>query len=233
MAYGALMQCDRCFPRRLVDHFSDLEAWAVRENSANIFRLTAVPLVLLLSACGLSGKAVTGQVLEEGTSKPIADAIVVIRWTGTVSAIVDSKGVCVHVDATTTDANGRYQFAAWRKPSSIGPVSDVGAVVSAYKAGYEQQHYGIDSTVRLTLATAENMPRLDYLSRFAGGVHCDVESDVKLLPLYKAIYNEASSNAETMEERRKVLYHLKDIEVIELGSERAWENFHRREQELK
>jgi len=39
-------------------------------------------LAIPLTACALSGEAIEGRVLEEGTNKPIPGAIVVVRWIG-------------------------------------------------------------------------------------------------------------------------------------------------------
>src|SRR3989344_7252350 len=76
------------------------------------------PLLLLSLLLGLSAftacattplQPVQGQVLEEGTNKPIANALVVGRWMGTVThGIVESRTVCYHVESTTTDAEGRF-----------------------------------------------------------------------------------------------------------------------------
>lgn len=54
-------------------------------------------------------------VLDEDTHQPIKGAIVVARWVGTISALVDSQTTCYHVESTTTDAQGRYQLPAWTK----------------------------------------------------------------------------------------------------------------------
>ena len=85
----------------------------------NLLRLIfALLLTLPFSACALSGEPVNGKVLEEGTETPIPDAIVVVRWQGRVSSLVDSHGVCVHVDSTVSDSQGRYKFTQWNKPSN-------------------------------------------------------------------------------------------------------------------
>ena len=52
-----------------------------------------------------------GLVLEEGSDKPIAGAIVVARWKG-VAAFTTS--VCFHVESTETNEKGEYFFPAWR-----------------------------------------------------------------------------------------------------------------------
>src|SRR5687767_5886900 len=93
--------------------------------------LLLICLMLPLQACGLSGGSIEGKVLEEGTDKPIEGAIVVVRWSGALSAFVESRPVCVHVDTVTTDAQGRYRFSSWRKSWEGGVVTDLMPIVSA------------------------------------------------------------------------------------------------------
>ncbi|MGH8766817.1 MAG: carboxypeptidase-like regulatory domain-containing protein, partial [Burkholderiales bacterium] len=71
--------------------------------------------LLPLTACALSGGPVVGQVVEEGTHKPIPGAIVVVRWRGDLPGFADSRTVCYHVASTVTDEAGRYRIPAWSK----------------------------------------------------------------------------------------------------------------------
>jgi uncharacterized GH25 family protein len=104
--------------------------------------LAILPLLLSmlsLPACAatLSGKPIEGQVLEQGSNKPIPDAIVIARWQGTVGNIATSSRVCYHVLSAVTDADGRYHFSAWKKDSTYGRIADQSVTFDAYKAGYE------------------------------------------------------------------------------------------------
>ncbi len=195
--------------------------------------MTGILFALPLGGCAsLSAEPLEGHVLEEGTHKPIPEAIVIARWDKTYSSLVDTTTVCVHVESATTDEQGRYQLPRWRgkTPNHI----------DTYKTGYERsneyfrtkaylQHNDI-----LKLFTGTGEERLAYLSRMAVSCSDKKEIEINLLPLYKALYEEARSLAVTKkEDRLKVLYRLRDVERLELGSDKAWENFRQRERELK
>jgi len=76
--------------------------------------------------------------------------------------------------------------------------------------------------------------KLAYLSRMAVSCSDKKEIEINLLPLYKALYEEARNLTVTRkEDKLKVLYRLRDVERLELGSDKAWENFRQRERELK
>src|SRR3989344_5915493 len=139
-----------------------------------------MPLLLPLSACALSGDAIEGQVLEEGTNKPIPEAIVIARWSGTAFSFVESPSVCVHVLTTTTDAEGKYRFPAWRKDSPLKGVRDVHPIITAHKPGYEAYlppgyayTEAFKQNVRyLQPSTGTREERLKYLERVFGSTGC-------------------------------------------------------------
>lgn len=185
-------------------------------------------LIALLSLTGcvtLFAEPIEGQVLEKDTNKPIVGAIVVIRWKERIPmGLIDSQTVCTHVESTTTDNDGRYRLPGWKR--------DALRYTDTYKPGYERAG-GAKGILYLKPFSGTREERLKYLSRAA--VSCSDKHDVeiKLVPLYKALYEEANGIAVTKEEKIKALHRLKDIEILEMGSNKAWENFHRREQELK
>lgn len=172
-------------------------------NSPRILLAFMVFTVLPLTACALSEGPVEGRVLEEGTGKPIPNAIVIIRWQGYVSSLADTQDVCVHVDTAMTDEQGKYRFPMWSKSSKVGPVFDVKPIVTAYKPDYElSQEYFDKQTYRkniypLKLFTGTREQRLEYLERIArsSGCHAAGESEKNLYPLYEALYYEAKANA--------------------------------------
>lgn len=164
-----------------------------------LLALVSLLLLLPLCACGLSGGSISGKVLEEGTGKPISGAIVVVRWKGYVSAIVDARTVCVHVESATTDEMGNYKVNGWRKSSTIGPVFEVNPVVSAYRAGYglPSKPAQTDEDVNLASFKGTREDRLGYLERIGRSSGCDSAgmSRRNLYPLYEALYYEAKVNA--------------------------------------
>ena len=201
-------------------------------------RLTCLCLLLPLTACALSGQAIQGHVLEEGTHKPIPGAIVIVRWVGSVSKIVDAQNVCVHVESTLTDAQGRYHTPAWSAPSTVGPsfmVSDLEPSMTAYHPGYTFATIPSEKdTVWLKPFVGSRGERLKYLESFTG-MQCGKREDYakQLIPLYRAIYEEARRIAETQEDKHAVNNRLRDLEEMELGYEKSWENWRVRERDLK
>ena len=167
-----------------------------------------------LTACGtgkaeLSSGPISGQILEAPTKKPIAGAIVLVRWQGVYSQVVDTKTACYHVETATTDAEGRYQTAPWKEPTrgsafSLGP-----RMIDAYKAGYES-HWppGFDRTqdykqniYYLAPFKGAREERLKYLERMLEATRCGSqnESERNLYALFHAMYEEAKTIAATKE----------------------------------
>ena len=194
--------------------------------------IIAFLMVLSLSACALTGGPINGMVLEDETDKPIADAIVVVRWKGDLPGFADSKTVCYHVESTLTDEAGRYRIAKWKKKSN--PERDwerriVNKVfgVSAYKVGYgfSTQKFKVDENEYLAMFEGSTEERLKYLLRISGATRCTSagESAINRLPFQKAIYEEANAIARTREEKRTVEILLFGLESQKYGSMEALE----------
>ena len=179
--------------------------------------------LLPLTACALSGKAIEGKVVEQGTHKPIPNAIVIARWHGTVSALVDAQTVCVHVESATTDAQGNYRLLPWRKSSTMGPVFDVQPIVTAHKPGYRLAEEYPETTPRLVPFTGTRGERLKYLLWVLGTTSCGAqdESEKNLISLRKALYEEALKLAQTKEDQKTVEAIRYDLEILELGFKTA------------
>jgi len=184
----------------------------------------ATMFLLPLQACALSGDAIEGKVLEEGTNKPIPEAIVIARWQGTAFSFVESPSVCVHVLTTTADAQGKYRFPAWHKESPLKGVRDVRSIITAHKPGYETHS---PPGYARTEAFKRNVR---YLKPFTGGreerlkvirtasVSCGSagQSQKNILPLYRVLYEEARALAVTKEDKAIVNNFLYKIDLIEL-----------------
>lgn len=153
--------------------------------------------LLPLQACALSGESIQGQVLEESTNKPIPGAIVVARWQGHLASFAHGQTVCVHVDSTTTDAQGKYRFPAWRKSSDIGSVRNIQPIIIVYKTGYQWSETQSKKNVEdLRSFTGTRGERLEYLLGLSGLVGCYGAGDERPLVLvYKALYDEAKEIA--------------------------------------
>lgn len=102
-----------------------------------IMRLRWLPLsrilVALLSFTAMSAcqsgdtgaRAIHGVVLEKGSNKPLAGAIVKVDWHGISQDFGGHGSGCFYVDTAVTDAQGRFVVPAWRfseQRRKIGPV---------------------------------------------------------------------------------------------------------------
>lgn len=200
-------------------------------------------IVLLLSATGCDGRTVMakntsapfiqGQVLDLGTNKPIPGAIVIAMWQETLSAApipADSRTVCSHVETAITDEQGHYQLPTWNgyEPS----------VYSSYKPGYirSNEYYRLQQKVDQYVDLLEpfkgiSKERIKYLDRLDSMRSCS--ENTKLIPLYRAIYEEAKSIAVTQEDKKIVEELLFGVESLELGSSEALRKMTEREGKAK
>jgi len=182
-----------------------------------LLMLAATPL----AACALSGEAIEGRVLEEGTNKPIPGAIVVVKWIGLTTSgswFVEASTVCYHVETATTDGQGNYQTKAWRQPQHKDYTVKFDRIgVDAYKPGYGfpgklSQVKGIEYLAPFRGSREE---RLKFLSRIEGATGCGGGGDSKknLLPFDRAVYEEALRIAMPVD--REIV----DTILIQLGYE--------------
>lgn len=189
---------------------------------------------LLLTTFALSSEPIEGVVREEGTSKPVPDAIVVARWSGHLATFAHGRTVCYHVESTITDGQGRYRIPAWKMKvaedwqKNIRPET---VIVTAHKLGYEShsppgytRSKEFKQNVRyLKVFTGGRGERLRYLQRVNSATACGSagESKMSLLPLAKALYEEAIGLAGT-EDEMKIVNNLRfSMEIIDLGYETA------------
>lgn len=181
----------------------------------SLFRfITMFVCALPLAACAVSGSGIEGQVVEEGTNKPVSGAIVIARWHGTASMLVDSRTVCVHVESATTDDQGRFRFSRWyQTPKFI--VSGVQPTVTAYKPGYEGKLFE-EKIYHLKPFTGTRGERFQSLWRVVSATGCSSAGRTRrnLYPLYKAVYEEAKPLATTDEEKQR-LQMIREIAASE------------------
>lgn len=181
--------------------------------------LSAMLVLVLVPLAGcaatLSGKLVDGQVLEEGTNKPIPGAIVVVLWKGTIGTIGHGSTVCYHVETATSNEQGRYQTPAWKKPSPYGDIAHRQWVAMAYKPGYELAG-GKKGEVVLKAFNGAQEERLKYLRRINRATSCGSagESEKNLYSLRKAVYEEAKQIAKTDFEKYVAVGFEQDVNSL-------------------
>ena len=200
-------------------------------NTLSILLRTLLLIVLLMSAAGCDGRTVNarktsepffqGQVVDLGTHKPIPGAIVTWRWQETVSMIADSQTTCSHIESAVTDSQGRYQLPTWKgyEPTFI----------DAYKPGYVESIEYISTQQKINRYVYLLEPfrgttkeRVEYL-RNQTGKECGSRDDYapKLIPLYRALYEEARSIAVIPEDKHSVGGIHYSLDTLELGYEEA------------
>lgn len=183
-------------------------------------------IALPTTGCAYSGGPVEGRVLEEGTDKPIPGAIVVARWQGTAFSFVESPTVCIHVETATTDKEGRYRIPFWHASAKPSGAHGIEPIVTAYKAGYQwptrlpKSLSGGDQYLRTFTGSREE--RLNYL-RSLSGQECGSRNDYvkKLIPLYRALYEEARTIAVTPEEKHIAGGLHYSLDRLEVGEEES------------
>jgi hypothetical protein len=191
-------------------------------------RLLRIMLVMFalfpLSACGLSNGPIEGQVFEAGTHKPLAGAIVIVRWHGTYSIpFADTRSSCYHVETATTDAQGHFKTPAWTEKSKGFLFSGDYWIDNMYKSGY--QEYWPPSFINsdeykknvrfMEPFKGTREERVANLSALIRGTFCE-RADKSLknaYGMYLAIYEEAKPLA-TNQKDQETLQWIRRIAAI-------------------
>ncbi|MDH4191280.1 MAG: hypothetical protein OEW21_13900 [Betaproteobacteria bacterium] len=164
---------------------------------------------MLLSACvGISGGPVSGRVLEEDSGKPIAGAIVVVRWFGVVGGMGHGGKVCYHVAATLSRDDGSYLVPEWyERENRYGwGMGHREYYVIAYKAGYGwPRQPSQDQEISLLApfkGTVEE--RFKYFDSVTSNTRCSHHAEIRkhLYWPWMTLYEEASGIAVTAEQKR-------------------------------
>lgn len=199
-------------------------------------------MMYLLSAC--AGDSVDnwpkqkGQVLDETTNKPIADAIVVARWKGTGGY---SKTVCFHVESTIADKDGKFTIPAWKNDTKWKQTENQHKTLTVYKAGYQESRKTYkertDKKGKYYQLPFEgsNYEWLEYLKKISGGAGCGSagDSEKNLILLKEAITNDATKIASKKEDRNIVNILLYGLESLRFGNDIADQNYARRSRAIK
>lgn len=107
-------------------------------NMKKIARWFGIGVAALLAfGLTLPSCAMEGQVLEEGTNKPLAGVIVIATWHGSKLNPVHSISTCFHLETATTDKNGKFKMPSFS--GNFDPfIVDRNRYLDVYKAGYQQ-----------------------------------------------------------------------------------------------
>jgi len=165
--------------------------------------------LLPLTACATEPQAKPGRVLEAGSNKPIAGAIVIARWKGFMPIFpADGRTLCYHVESAMTDAEGVYRIPAWQGDPQHANLLDKEIFIDAYKPGYvRSQEYYKQQSYRQGIELMEvfkgaREERLKYLMHMSGIASCDRDGDKNILfAVQKALYQEANRVAVTPQDK--------------------------------
>lgn len=189
--------------------------------------LPILGLLLTLPACATAPlQPVQGQVLEEGTNKPIAGAIVVGLWYGTSAPgfFVDSRTVCYHVETATTDEAGRFTLTPTEKEYKYRDGHHYTSI-TAYKPGYQsprvQRTKEVTYLQPFTGGREERFKYLFYLDKTTASCRSPEAGEKNLATFYRALYEEMKTLAKSREEADFADGYLRRAETLELGREEA------------
>ena len=172
-------------------------------NVTKLFRpfIGVCALVLFYAVPVAALGTITGIVAEEGTDKAVADAFVFATWSKERG--LENESVCDGIEIATTGADGRYQVSKPIRESVPTSLGDRRITVNAYRSGFScrSARGGTDSapsteqicTRSASLSASDRLARLHELLGAASCIEAPAEQRRKLLPLYRAIFNESRS----------------------------------------
>ena len=206
--------------------------------------LLLLSVVLCLTACiptryFVKPEPVEGVITNYETGEPIPDAFVVARWTGTSGGLGHGGGaICFHVEVTKTDAEGRYFIPPPEIESDYPKYREPRILVLAYKPGYRRPYWvnNVPSpTDQLHETDETSAVRMDYLHDVDKNTSCSQagKSRNNLLPLYEALYADATQAVKTKEDKKYTYYFLENVESLVVGDSEAYDRYIERVKELK
>lgn len=184
--------------------------------------ICAAVTLSVAAACGilpqvLYGKRIAGQVMDADTGQPVTGAHVAYVWESTIipSGFTghNSRTICYHAAATTTDAQGQFQIEAWRKWSTYD-VYVLDPIALVYARNYAPRqillHEGpaeppIDRpneryALKAFSGTTDERMNALFWGLANRGCRYGKGSQKSLYPMLKAIHEEAQTTAKTAEQ---------------------------------
>lgn len=204
-----------------------------RRSWRHLASRTVAAVAILIST---AVSAYTGQVVDSQTQQGIPHVSVVVQYVGSVAMIVESRRLCFDVDLVQTDDNGNFDVSLVSKKASP-LISRQKTNILIYASGYKNPPGPMGSGPRFALDPDHRLPvdRMRDTAILAGHMKCASEDRQRevLLPVYRAIYAEFKALAPqpTLAERGWLSTALFNVERLELGYERASENFSKRKQD--
>jgi hypothetical protein len=176
---------------------------------------------LVIAYFAITAIASTGTVVDD-KGKPIKGAFVTAYWNGDTSIAVQPHSVCYHLEATTTDENGRFRIPIFS--GNLNPfVGDRQRSIGVFVPGYRETYFSDREHYKLKFAPLEGTKseQFEMVNRYFMGAGCGNEK--AQLPMLKARHVELVKLAESKEEQKICDALLFGIEYIEFGKKIAEE----------
>lgn len=207
-------------------------------GSGRMMRLVAACALLpvMTAYADLSGGPVEG-IAVDSSGKPIADAMVVVKWIASMAGAHGPWYPCYHVELVTTDAQGRFRIPRWsvsprtqRLPDGIGFLNtvtlDKPIQTYAFAPGQfgAEQNWRSHETLRIEIkpfkgSNSDYLMELGSLDRF---VSCAGNQKV-MLPLLETMYRDAQSRATSKDDKVRLEGLLISLETAKYGQAAAEE----------
>ncbi|MFS8084441.1 MAG: hypothetical protein ACMG6H_02340 [Acidobacteriota bacterium] len=185
----------------------------------------------LISACivvllhPLNALAFDGRLLDAGTGKPAAGVWVFGQWQ-VGGGFVISHSACV---LAVTRANDKGEFTLVAGDGFLGRLFGQSnrTGVYTYKPGYMDRlpHAETTNDYLIEPDTRPILKRLEYLSYLLGITDCGtqyvLDHKAALLPLYRAIHEEAVGIAKTRREQQVLVSIASSLDLLEIGPDAA------------
>lgn len=185
-----------------------------------------VTIAVILSVC----HADQGTVTDEVTGKPIADAKIVVHWTGRVPMPVQSSEACFRLMATTSNVNGKFDiptFSGNFNPLLQSRYRHVSVVARGYrvtaKTEYEKLLFSMRPLANPQSDSEKAAEDRRYLKDDNPGGLCTDTEKLKL-PHLKVRYQNLGMLANSDADREALIGYLSYIDRIEFGDRIAEQN---------
>lgn len=161
-----------------------------------------------------------GTVIDGSTGEPMAGVHVVAAWNASVAMPVQATTRCYHAEATVTDERGRFSLSTFSgnwNPLLWGRSRSVWAFAPGYVTSDKSDYENLDLV--LLPASGTNADRFKSLPH-PNVLGCGAEERI-FLPLWRALFQQASQLAGSGVEKKAADLYLYRIEVVELGEGEA------------
>ena len=168
--------------------------------------------------------AFDGIVRDEKTLQPLEGVFIIVQWENSGGGLVDARTTCADLYVTQTDAHGRYHVPTYWP--AISPFVD--RYIRVYKIGYESaiptrpmsvsdyEQFVRDWPMREFTGTGdERLGQYNFSGYLTMCGRNKVETYRRLLPLERAINQEAKTLKVNPDNERSLMGHIGYLQAFE------------------